>query len=545
VTPDRIARAAREVLGYPELRPGQHEAVSAVLDGRDTLAILPTGGGKSAIYALSGLLIEGPSIVVSPLVALQIDQARALREHGIGAAAINAQLPDAERDEAIAQWADGALEILLLAPEQLTDPERVAELAAARPSLFVVDEAHCVSSWGHDFRPDYLELGAVADALCGRGGREHPMPILALTATAAPLVRDDIAERLGLREPEVIIGAIDRPEIHLSVEAHHDEEIRDEALVAAVAASPKPGIVYAATRRATEELEAALAGAGVVAAAYHAGMRAKDRTAVQEAFMDGDLEVIVATSAFGMGIDKHDVRFVFHAQPPESVDAYWQEVGRAARDGEHAEARLFFRPADMGLRRFFAAGGLKLAELANVAEELSRAAGPADPRTIGRACGMSSRRATLAIQRLAEAGGLRLGTPDGPTGDDLADIVAAAVAAEHRRSELERSRVEMMRTYAELRTCRRAFVLSYFGGDPPPRCGRCDACDALAAAGDATDQDVQPVFPAGTRVRHERFGTGTVQHDDGTKTVVAFDEGGYRTLASDLVREGGVLEPAG
>jgi ATP-dependent DNA helicase RecQ len=279
---ERIDRAARGILGFRALRPGQREAITAVLKGRDTLAVLSTGSGKSAIYQLAGLFTRGATLVVSPLIALQRDQVDGLRERALSAAQLNSSVPEAERAEALADLADDALEFLFLAPEQLANEQVLAELATSAPSLVVVDEAHCISEWGHDFRPDYLRLGAAIEAL------GHPT-VLALTATAAPPVREEIVARLGLREPEVVVRGFDRPNISLAVERFHDERRKREALVERVVAAAKPGIVYTATRKGAEELAAALGEAGVRAAAYHAGLRAAERERAQEEFMDGDL----------------------------------------------------------------------------------------------------------------------------------------------------------------------------------------------------------------------------------------------------------------
>src|SRR3954468_5910347 len=277
---DRIDRTAREILGFEALRPGQREAIESVLAGRDTLAVLSTGSGKSAIYQIAGLLTDGATVVVSPLIALQRDQVDALRERALGAAQLNSSVPESERAEALAELAEAALEFLFLAPEQLANAEVLDELAASRPSLIVVDEAHCISEWGHDFRPEYLRLGTAIEAL------GHP-PVLALTATAAPPVRDEILQRLGLRDAELVVRGFDRPNIDLAVERFHDERHKDRALLDAVIDAPKPGIVYAATRKRTEELAAALVEGGADARAYHAGLKASEREAAQEAFMDG------------------------------------------------------------------------------------------------------------------------------------------------------------------------------------------------------------------------------------------------------------------
>jgi ATP-dependent DNA helicase RecQ len=347
---ERIERAAREVFGFDELRPGQADAVERVLDGGDTLAVMSTGYGKSAIYQIAALLIPGPTVVVSPLIALQRDQVEDLEsEDAGGAASVSSFVSAGARREALEELAEGELEFLFMAPEQFANEEVMADVVAARPSLFVVDEAHCISEWGHDFRPDYLRLGAVADAL------GHP-PILALTATASPPVRDEVVQRLNMRSGEVIVRGFDRPEIWLGVERFHAERAKREALLERVAEEPKPGIVYTATRRQAEELADELSERGVKTVAYHGGMNRGARTAAQEAFMADEVDVVTATTAFGMGVDKPNVRFVFHAEPADSVDSYYQEVGRGGRDREPARALLFYRTEDLGMRRFFAGG---------------------------------------------------------------------------------------------------------------------------------------------------------------------------------------------
>jgi len=292
--------------------------------------------------------MEGPTIVLSPLIALQRDQVEAMEEAAPGEAAeLNSTVSQRGREELMESLRRGEREFVLLAPEQLAKEEVLEELREAKPSLLVVDEAHCISEWGHDFRPDYLRLGAFAAEL------GHPT-LLALTATASPPVRREIVERLGMDDPEVVVRGFDRPNLHLAVRRFSEGHGKERALVEAVREGAKPGIVYIATRRASEELAEELREAGVAAEAYHAGLASKRRDELQDAFMDDEIEAIVATTAFGMGIDKPNVRFVFHAGLSDSVDSYYQEVGRAGRDGEPACACAFYRPEDQAIRRFFA-----------------------------------------------------------------------------------------------------------------------------------------------------------------------------------------------
>jgi ATP-dependent DNA helicase RecQ len=538
----RIERVAHEAFGFDALRPGQKEGIESVLDGRDTLVVMSTGSGKSAIYQIAGLLLPGATVVVSPLIALQRDQVDDLRRRAAGGAAqINSNIPASERAAALAELAEDALEFVFLAPEQLANDDVLGELAAAEPSLLVVDEAHCISEWGHDFRPEYLRLGAAAEAL----GRP---PILALTATAAPPVRDEIAERLGLRDPEVLVRGFDRPNIHLGVRRFQDADRKLRALREHIAGATPPGIVYVATRRAARELDGALCDDGLRASSYHAGMRPGERDDVQERFMADELDVVVATTAFGMGVDKANVRWVVHAEISESLDAYYQEVGRGGRDGDPAEALLFYRPEDLGLRRFFSGGGhVDLAELATVYQAVHDAGGPVRPTALQETTEMSETRLSTTVARLEEAGALEV-LPDGEVapacgGPERQEAIEAAAALEGNRRELDRSRVDMMRAYAETDACRRGFVLSYFGEPVDGPCGNCDNCDAGRAAEAAPPADVP--FPVGARVAHGDWGEGVVQRYDDAALVVLFDDVGYKTLALAVVVERELLRAAG
>jgi ATP-dependent DNA helicase RecQ len=528
-----IENLARERLGFEALRPGQLEAVQAVVGGRDTLCVMSTGSGKSAIYQLAGFVIDGPTIVVSPLIALQQDQMEAVEEE---AAVINSTLSDRQRDEVLEDAQSDDVEFVLLAPEQLANEEVVDELAQAGVSLF--DEAHCVSQWGHDFRPDYLRLG---EAIARLG---HP-PVLALTATAAPPVRDDIVQVLGMDDPAIVIRGFDRPNIRLEVDRHEEGHRKHRALLERVAATEGPGIVYCATKKGAETVAKELRERGVRAQHYHGGLSAKTRTERQRRFMDNDgVDVMVATIAFGMGVDKADVRRVYHHDISESVDSYYQELGRAGRDGSPAEAVLFYRPQDLGLRRFFASGRVKDDELHQVAQALLVHRDPVRPKELVDELPISDTKLATAIQHLEEAGFARV-LDDGaiePVRDaDLIEAVGRAGEAEEHRQAFDRSRVEMMRAYAETDGCRRAFVLGYFGEDYEPPCRNCDVCERR---GDelARSEQAGP-FTVGARVHHAEWGGGTVgQMEDGQITVV-FDTVGYKTLAQDLVLERGLLVP--
>jgi ATP-dependent DNA helicase RecQ len=513
-----IRDLARSRLGFERLRPGQLRAVVAASGGRDVLAVLPTGGGKSAIYELAGLLLDGPTVVVSPLIALEDDQLAHLRAAGLSAVVVNSQQSAAARAAALVASTHSRT-FVFVSPEQLSNTETCDALRRARPGLFVVDEAHLISQWGSDFRPDYMRLGAQAEAL------EAPVR-MALTATAAPPVRQEIRRRLGLREPEVVIGNYDRPHIELSAARVQSVEDKHRELEAAASELSGSGIVYAATHAGAQAAHDVLEAAGHRVTLYHAGVPARERHDAMTAFLDGSARIVAATVAFGMGIDKPDVRWVLHADPPASLDAYYQELGRAGRDERPAHARLLFRAEDFGTVRHLTSRSVGADAVVQVAERLAA----------GRdAEGLGARQLTAALVRLVDLGAA-VWDADGQVRWtaklSVAEAVRASAAETERANEVERSRLEMMRRYAEHTGCRRSFLLSYFGQSYRGPCGRCD--NDRKQAPQATSAEP---FALGSRVSSDRWGEGTVQRYDGDQLTVLFDDHGYRDLLVPLVLE--------
>ena len=463
---DSLRRALRDRFGLAAFRPGQEEAASAVLQGRDLVAVMPTGAGKSLCFQLPALLLDGTTMVVSPLIALMKDQVDGLRARGLPAAAVHSGLAAAERASAESDLSAGRLRLVYVAPERLASASFQAALKRGRVARLVVDEAHCISQWGHDFRPDYRRLGALKQTL--------GVPAAAFTATATPEVRADIATQLHLAQPLEIVTGFERPNLTLAVERCRSRTDKARALDRLLSEVGPPGIVYAATRKHVDLWTDHLEARGLRAGRYHAGLDDAHRSRVQDDFLAGRLQVIAATNAFGMGVDKSDLRFVAHADIPGSVEAYYQEVGRAGRDGLPARGVLLFSPADVRTQEFFLAGSNPMPEVFRrvwrlLGEGRDEEAIEADSGLAG-AEGMAAATATRLLRRAADAAGVALGSGEPPV--DL--------SAQAEKARRDRHRLDTMLGYAFGRGCRTRFIYDYFVGagrsGAIPRCGTCDVC---------------------------------------------------------------------
>ncbi len=482
---DPARTALRSVFGFEAFRPGQAEAVEAVTGPgppRDVLVVMPTGAGKSLCYQLPALIRDDLTVVVSPLVSLMQDQVEALERVAPGRAAlINAQQDAAVNRAVMARAAAGEVRLLYIAPERFSSPGFAEALRAAHVGLFVVDEAHCVSQWGHDFRPDYFRL---ADAARWLGAQA----LVASTATATPQVAADIVARLGLRDPVRVTTGFDRPSLSFAVVPCRGAADKRARLAGALAQDDaRPAIVYAGTRAETEDLAGALEGAlGIEVLAYHAGLGRQERAEAQRRFMGGEVEVVVATNAFGMGVDKADVRTVAHASVPGSVEAYYQEAGRAGRDGLASRALLFAESRDKGLHVFFIQRAeVDDAALEAVAGTLLRsavdgrydlpvaAAGDAEPERVRAIVGHLARAgvvrpAPAPIDRLR---GRVLGAFDG-----RARATCRSSAGDAQRARWRQYRAVW--AFVEGSECRRAAILRHFGDRARPQADVpcCDVC---------------------------------------------------------------------
>jgi len=491
----------RQLFGFQQFREGQEEVIEATLAGKDAVVVMPTGSGKSLCYQLPALLRNGATLVVSPLIALMKDQVDALQARGLPATFINSSINEVEQHRRIEGLRKGQYKLVYVAPERFRSPRFIAALQSVSVSLLAIDEAHCISTWGHDFRPDYLRLKTVRESL------KKPQTI-ALTATATPYVRSDIIQQLGLASPQTFVSGFDRP--NLSIQVKHVQKERDKfssirRLAEAVAG---PGIIYASTRKAVEELGQVLNSYGLATATYHGGMSDGVRIKEQDLFMSGRKRIIVATNAFGMGIDKSDIRFVVHFQMPGSIEAYYQEIGRAGRDGLNSACLLLFNYADKNTHDFFIEGSYPEVtlirqvynELYAIGSRMVQLSTSEIARRVGERNEMAVQSSIYLLERAGhiERTGSR-NRKDDSRGILLLDpkpVTQLRINQQDlaRRAALERHKLREMIEFCYTENCFRAYILDYFG-DRHRRneCGTCGNCDsALKLVSSSSQHQVLP-----------------------------------------------------
>ena len=513
-TATRARILLKERFGYPNFRPGQERLVRAVLERRDALGVLPTGGGKSVCYQIPALILSGLTLVLSPLISLMEDQVRRAEQAGIRAAFLNSAQDVRARASVLDALTAGRLQLLLVAPERLAVAVFKEALERCPVSLVAVDEAHCISEWGHDFRPHYRRIGLLRDWV--------DAPVMALTATATPRVRQDITVSLGLRHPERVVGSFDRPNLSWHVVPAEDHTTKVRRIRHLVRTREGPAIVYGPTRRVVDALRRSLARLGIPAAAYHAGMDAVDRSRVQADFMEGRTRVVVATSAFGMGVDKPDVRTVIHYQLPATIESYYQEAGRGGRDGESAMCVALHGKRDAGLLRSFVDRSRPDRRvLERVHRALLRNVGAGERKRVpastllgatrrGKTAPLDDDTLRSAVLSLARSGAVRIygdGVPDGTggprEGSSTFDLGvrrgAPNLEPALRLREAALEGLVAVQDYAGRGGCRRCRLLAYFGETGRKRCGACDVCIKLDVQEHHTRKLNGPVPEQGSR----------------------------------------------
>ena len=480
---DRAREKLQEVFGFEDFLDGQETVIDEILSGRDGSVVMPTGGGKSLCYQLPALCREGVTLVVSPLIALMKDQVDALEERGVAVTLINSTLTWNEQKERLDGMKSGAYRLVYIAPERFRASSFMSALSDVKIEMVAIDEAHCLSQWGHDFRPDYMRLGKALEKM----GRPQ---CVALTATATPIVREDIRGVLNLREPFESISGFERPNLSFTI-TPVEKVAQKYGRLKKVLAENKTGIVYCATRKKVEEVAETIHSWGLKCIAYHGGMSDREREDTQNAFISRKADIAVATNAFGMGIDRSDVRFVVHFEIPGSVEAYYQEAGRAGRDGEASVCELLFNYADTRTQEFFIDGvnpgpGMirdvyqfflneadDAYEVHRTLDEVKDAIGAKNGMAVGAALGALIR--GRWVERFDVPGmrakGTRLLKPDVLTRDLTLD--EAALEEKERR---DREKLEKMVQLCYANTCRQQWVLEYFGEVDAPVCGSCDVC---------------------------------------------------------------------
>ncbi|HET9096454.1 MAG TPA: RecQ family ATP-dependent DNA helicase [Candidatus Baltobacteraceae bacterium] len=540
-----LRAALREKFGFESFQPGQEEVVTRVVAGQDTLAILATGAGKSLTYQLSALLLDGTTVVVSPLIALMKDQIDMLRQLGVtNVVALNSTLSEDQEAAALERIRTRSIKIVFVTPEKLEDDTFMQLLQSIKVPLFVVDEAHCISQWGHDFRPAYLALGHVIERL------GHPT-VLALTATATPAVREDILHQLGIPHVKPIVKGFDRPSLIYQVRRAEKEADKLKILKQIFASELEgTGIIYTATIKNALEVQKYLQDSlDIPAAVYHSKLQKQDRTSVHELFMDEHIRAVVATNAFGLGIDKPNIRFVVHYDLPGSVEAYTQEAGRAGRDGLPSKCVLIYRMSDTRVQNYFLTGKYpdieEVQKVFGTLEIFGAQEGGVSMTDLRKILQLPLTKLKVILALLKKGGFIETISRSKYALTDAArknrHLVLNLASYETKKS-YDQSKLAMMLQYAETTACRRKFILNYFGEDfERPGCGACDNCLRAKTRPPSIvrGQAPEPQSPSGYRIAdivfHPKFGQGTVERAEKDLVTVLFPSVGYKTLLASAV----------
>ncbi|MGJ9419963.1 RecQ family ATP-dependent DNA helicase [Massilia sp. CMS3.1] len=545
-----IKKMLRSVFGIERLRDGQQRVIDSVLDGKDTLAIMPTGGGKSLCYQIPAHMLGGMTVVVSPLISLMKDQLGKLEELGIRACQVNSCLNAGEEHAALDSIASGECEIVFCTPERLTSPEFLAVLKQTKVVLVAIDEAHCISQWGHDFRPAYLEMAAAIAAL-------GEPTVLALTATATDEVMADIGRQLNRPRMNVINTGIYRPNLHYNVVQVTNTDQKFAEARRLVAESEGVGIVYAATVKAAEEMHRILEEAGESVTIYHGKLPAGERRANQDLFMNDERRIMVATNAFGMGIDKSDTRFVIHLQIPANLESYYQESGRAGRDGKDASCTLLFLQDDKRLQQFFLVkhypGAAEIRSVYDAACELAESGAVTTGRIEEQLVDLNEAKIKVCLKLLKDGKLVRQNrklefvvTAMEPEPSHFESLAAVYV----QKQDHDHDSLEKMVGYAVSGYCRWKLMLDYFNDEVEgfEKCCRCDNCknppsiklEDIEIRDDEFDhtplpEPTGPHFDAGMQVKVPKYGAGVVVSVAGEQVGIDFPDGEHRSFMADFV----------